>query len=255
MVVGLDDDIDRLFALPLDEFTAARDALAKELRAAGDKEGTSRVKALKKPNLPAWSLNQLARRHPDEIDELFDVTERVRRAQRKVMSGGKASELREVTDERNRVVARLTRLTRAILEEAGRAAAPQTMTAVGDSLLAIASDEEGAQVLRSGRLSRELKPEAIVDVGGLTLVPPEPEAPEPAKPGRDVAAARAAVEQATRRRDEAERAAESGEGETQRLAQAAEFARRAADARRAEADEAARALEGAEAALREAERD
>lgn len=249
----VEEELDRLYGLPLGEFTRARDALAKELRARGDRDAATRVKGLRKPNVAAWAINQLARAHPQEVDELFAATERVREVQRKVMSGGKG-DLRAVTDERNRVVARLVKLAAALLERGGHAASTATLQAIGDSLVAVASDEEGAATLRAGRLDRELEPSSVVDVGGLTLVPPVEAGSEPDRPrGPDVEALRAAVRDATRRRDEAERAAEQAAAEAERLSQAAEFARRAADARAAEAAEAAGALERAEAALEQAE--
>jgi hypothetical protein len=50
-----DPSVDRLYELPLDEFVAARDALAKERK-------DPAVKKLRKPTVPAWAVNQLARR-------------------------------------------------------------------------------------------------------------------------------------------------------------------------------------------------
>ena len=54
--MDLDAKIDALYALPLGEFTAARNALAKTLK--GDPAATT-VKALAKPSVLAWAINQL----------------------------------------------------------------------------------------------------------------------------------------------------------------------------------------------------
>src|SRR4051794_41911269 len=62
-----DEDIDRLYGLPLAEFTAARNALAKEL---GGEEGKG-VKALRKPSAAAWALNQAVREAPDKLAEVL----------------------------------------------------------------------------------------------------------------------------------------------------------------------------------------
>ena len=252
-----DDRISELYQLPLEEFTAARDELSKQLRSDGDKDAAARVKALKKPNIAAWTLNQLAHWHPDALNELFEVTSRVRDAQRKVMSGRKA-DLRAATDERNRIVGKLTKLAEGLLENGGHPASGQTMAAVGDSLVAVASDEEGAEALRRGRLAREFKPGAVVDVGVLGVVEDEEDDQAGAEAGPDDAAARrAALEDASRRAKQAAQAADAAEAEARRLAdeaeradrraksaaEAAEFARRGAEARRAEADEAAETLE------------
>jgi hypothetical protein len=55
---------DDLYALPLEEFTAARNELARSLKAAGDADEAARVKKLKKPPVSAWAVNQLARDDP-----------------------------------------------------------------------------------------------------------------------------------------------------------------------------------------------
>ena len=44
MADELEGRIDELYGLPLERFTAERDALAKELVTAGDREGAARVK-------------------------------------------------------------------------------------------------------------------------------------------------------------------------------------------------------------------
>ena len=254
--------LDEIYAAPIDEFTSTRNALAKQL----GKDG-AQIKALKKPNLAAWGLNQLARTHADELDELAAVTDKLRRAQRRAMSGGKPSDLRAATDERNRAAGRLTKLVERILKDAGHAAAASTLSAVRDSFVAIASDELGAELLRKGRLTRELQPGAIVDVGGLTLVggdEPDDE-PQPdrstlraAREARD--AARAALKGARDALREANREADRLEIEADQAAKAAkaaqekfDFARRAADARRGEVEDAEKAVEEAERAVEAAE--
>ena len=55
------DETARLYGLPLDEFTAERDAVAKRLRADGEREEAARIKKLRKPSVPAWAVNQAAR--------------------------------------------------------------------------------------------------------------------------------------------------------------------------------------------------
>lgn len=74
-------DIDALFQLPVDEFTSARNALANRLKAAGRADAASRVKALPKPPLSAWAVNQLYWRHRTAFDALLAAGDRLRRAQ------------------------------------------------------------------------------------------------------------------------------------------------------------------------------
>lgn len=259
-----EEALDRLYAAPVEEFTSTRNALAKEL--AGDKAAAASIKALKKPNLPTWALNQLARRHGDELEELFAVTDKLRTAQRRVLSGGKASDLRRATDERNAVVGKLTKLAASILREAGHGASAGALSAIGDSLVAVASDEEGAELLRKGRLTKELEPSAFVDVGGLTLV--ESAEPEGAGPETDASAiqearrelnearnalkqARDALKAADTDAQKASREADQAERQAKAAGEAAEFARRAAEARQAETEEAEKAVEATQRRLKQ----
>jgi hypothetical protein len=62
-----------LYGLPLDEFTKTRDELAKDLRKGGKKEAADEAKALRKPSVSAWMINQLARRHPQEMNDLTSL--------------------------------------------------------------------------------------------------------------------------------------------------------------------------------------
>ena len=48
-------DADRLFGLPLAEFTGERDALVRKLRDDGRRDEAAEVAALRKPVLAAWS--------------------------------------------------------------------------------------------------------------------------------------------------------------------------------------------------------
>ncbi len=60
--MGLEEELDRLYALPLNEFTAARDDVAKRLRGEGERELADEVKQLRKPPIAAWLVNQLGDR-------------------------------------------------------------------------------------------------------------------------------------------------------------------------------------------------
>jgi hypothetical protein len=261
-----EEALDKLYSVTLNEFTATRNWLSKEL-------GSAEIRTLKKPNVAAWTINQLVRAHPDEVEELFEVTGTLRNVQRHVLSGGRASELREAGEERAKVVARLTKLAEAILEASGRPATPSTLSAIRDSFIATASDDEGAERLRNGRLERELAPGAFVDVGGLTLVP-EPEADSKADTADDASDgsavletrrvlgeahaslkdARQALRDARREADALERDADEVERQAKAAREEADFSRRAADARKTDVDEAERAVKDADEAVRDAER-
>ena len=66
-----DDELDKLYRVPLSEFVFLRNALATELKKAGDADGAKRVKALVKPNASAWAVNQLYWKEPLSFDALI----------------------------------------------------------------------------------------------------------------------------------------------------------------------------------------
>ncbi len=63
--------LDELYGVPVEEFIAKRDELAKKLKAEGDKDGAAEVKKAHKPTLAAHALNLLAREARVELEELF----------------------------------------------------------------------------------------------------------------------------------------------------------------------------------------
>src|SRR5262245_66154805 len=74
--MSVEKDLDALFSLPLAEFTAARNALATRLKKAGSPDEAEQVKALAKPPLSAWVVNQLYWNHGDAFKELIATGKR-----------------------------------------------------------------------------------------------------------------------------------------------------------------------------------
>src|SRR5215212_8793341 len=81
------DDVDALFQLPLTEFTAARNALAGRMKKSGHSGDADAIKALPKPSVAAWVVNQLYWKHRSAFDRLIDTGERFRRAQAAHLAG------------------------------------------------------------------------------------------------------------------------------------------------------------------------
>ncbi len=163
---GVDARIAELYALPLEGFTAARNALAKELAGAGDKEGAARVRALAKPARSAWIMNQLVRDAGDDVRALIDAGDRLRKAQRRAVAGRGADEFRERADERRRLIAELVDRARAY--EGGSGAADQ-VTATLDTASA---DPAAGTLVMAGMLTKPLPPPTgFGEATGLELVP------------------------------------------------------------------------------------
>jgi hypothetical protein len=156
-VVDVEADLDELYALPLDEFTNARNALAKRLADTGDKDAAARVKKLAKPNVAAWALNQLSRRVPDDLARLYEIRDELEGADG-------AQEIRKLSDERRKLVTHLVNEAVGALEEAGHSAAAATRDRVSQSLLA-GGDDDDRDALLKGRLAKEITSSGLDSFG------------------------------------------------------------------------------------------
>ena len=107
-VDALEPQIDALYALPLAEFTAARNALAKTLK--GDT--AARVKRLEKSAAVAWAANQLFWRARLSYDRLMAAGRSLREAQVAALSGAAADLTRASTEHRAALSAAVTTATR-----------------------------------------------------------------------------------------------------------------------------------------------
>ena len=104
---GMDAVVDGLYALDPGEFVAARNELARRLRKEGQKQLAGEVAKLRRPSPAAWAVNQLARRHGDELERLVRAGEELRAAQERALAGGAPAELRQATRARREAVGRL----------------------------------------------------------------------------------------------------------------------------------------------------
>ena len=114
----LDDEVDALFRLPLAEFTGARNTLAARLKKSGRGDEAALVKALAKPPISAWAVNQLFWNHRDAFEQLIASADRFHKAQASP-GGGKIADIRAALDARREALAELTDLATSLLRDAG----------------------------------------------------------------------------------------------------------------------------------------
>ena len=207
-----------LYILPLDEFTAARDALAERLKAEGDPDEAKRVATLRKPSVAAWALNRVARSHPELVSRLIDSHKMLRKA-------GSRQAVEEASVTRRQAVAALTDAAMAELDKGSL----QTRDRVNRTLLAVATDAEGEADLAAGTLVRELEPSG--GGWGEMELPPVPE-PDPAEEDARVA------DEARERAAALEIEAIDAEAHVETAKQALAEARRRAKQARSAADKA-----------------
>lgn len=175
---------DRLYGLTLPEFTPARDALAKELKA--DKDLSARVKALKKPSLAAWVVNLLVRREPEQVEQVLSIGAALREAQANLAG----DELRALTRQRRQLTAAVTMTARGHANDLGQKITSSVADEVEATLTAAMVDADAAEAVRSGLLVKALATTglgdldltayvAVPEAAGFVPTPTELEPPEP----------------------------------------------------------------------------
>jgi hypothetical protein len=241
-----------LFELDPKEFVAARDALARELKASGDKDGAAAVKALKRPTVPLWALNQVARREPDAVGALVAAAAEARAAQDAVLGGGKPDELRGALTRRRDAAAAVARDARAVLRESGRSPESHERE-IEEAIDAATATDEGADLLRRGELSSIPDAAASGDDTMLAAllassgdVGKKRSAPARKQPSKQLEKARAELDARRRDAEEAMARLEAAERTHDEAQRAHEEAQRAAD-------RATKALARAEDAVRRLE--
>jgi hypothetical protein len=243
-----EEQLDRLYAAPLDEWVAVRDALAKELRTDGRAEDADEVKKRRKPSAPVWAANQLARRRPRCIRRLIEAAERLRTAQA-ARSDDFAAARAEERDALEAAVAE----GRTILAEAGSESEPMAAR-LEKTLRSAAASEATAQLLEAGRLDEELEASGFDALLGAFAsgAPPAKAKPSTGKRRQaELEAARKRVEEARAAATGARKAARDAEKQAEQLRRDWERAREEADAANDAAAEAEEELESARAALAE----
>jgi hypothetical protein len=160
-------DIDALFRLPLAEFTAARNALAQQLKKAGNGDQASQVAALPKPPVAAWTVNQLYWNHRKAFDQLIAAGERLRQVQASQLAG-RGGDMRGALEARRAALRELTRRATSILRDGGHAATPDTLRRVSTTLDALATYGNHGSAPAGGRLTHEVDPPGFEALAALT---------------------------------------------------------------------------------------
>ena len=165
VVPALEAELDELYAAPPENFIRARNDLAQRLKQAGQVDVAARVKQLRKPTVPLWAVNQLARRHHDEVRALLDAGDRLRAAQQAALRG-EAEELRTATADERKLLRSLTQRGQELLRETGHSADPKRIVA---TLRAAAVDPDGRELLEQGRLSEDLEASGFDAFAGMEI--------------------------------------------------------------------------------------
>lgn len=224
--MALVQETQKLYGLPPSEFTAARNARAKELRK-DDPELAAAVAGLPKPTVAAAALNELVREDPSEVRALVQSGKRLRQAQEAAVAGKKGADLNAAIQEHRAALDRVQRDLRR------RKLSGPTLEKAMKTLRATSVDPDLQPLLERGILHEDLTAAGFgLDPG---LVPARPKQPAPAakpaakpKPQPDPKL-RAKLKTAEAELADAERRAEHVRRDLERAKEAVERARQAVD--------------------------
>ncbi|HUR35268.1 MAG TPA: hypothetical protein VM032_15800 [Vicinamibacterales bacterium] len=238
---AIEQKIDDLYALPLSDFTAARNALAKSLT--GDDR--ARVKQLEKPSVVAWAVNRLYWVERRTFDRLLAAGRALRVAQIAALEG-RAADLREATASHRQALSDAVSATLRLVDAATPRPAAEPLSRMLEAL-SLAPKLPGAP----GRFTEAVQPAGFEALAGITpdarAIAPRPEKPRPAVPPAGLRQARPVDAAAERRRAQADAAA-------RKAAEAAHAdARRDLDQARADLQRAATRADAARRQLAQAE--
>lgn len=169
--LDLHGEADKLYQAPLAEFTAARNALAARIKAAHGADAAAHVKALVKPSIAAWVLNQLYWRHQAEFMALLMAGDALRLAQQQRL-GGAEVDVAPPTRARQSAMDTLLALATDILKDGGHAPSPDMRQRLLGSLDALAAYGTGSLAPRAGRLTEDVPAPGFAAFAGLAIPAP-----------------------------------------------------------------------------------
>lgn len=157
-----------------EDFVATRHALARQARAAKDRELARRIEGLRKPSRSAWLVNQLARDPQADLGELFSLGPLLAQ----MHTAGSPEQLRELTILRRRTVAALVARAVDVGRSRGQTVTEPVRREVETCLEAALSHPEAAKQVLQGCLVKAPTTAAAFPMD-LFEMPPAPATPGP----------------------------------------------------------------------------
>jgi hypothetical protein len=154
---AVDARIDELYQQPLDNFVAARNALAKTLSG----EEAQRVRKLSKPTVVPWAVNQLYWRARATYDRLIKAGASLRQTQIASLEGHQ-SDLPAAIDAHRRAIADAVKESERLALETGAHPDADALTRTLESL-SLAAEPPA----RPGRLTEALRPAGFEALAGI----------------------------------------------------------------------------------------
>lgn len=142
--------VDALARTAPDEFVVRRNALAKQLGAAEQRDAATAVAAMRKPTWIDWALCELAHASPQEVGAFVELAVAVRDAQSAAIEGREGGDLRSAMRRMREAASSLARSASLLLVGAGR---PADDLGIVRRLTELATSTTSLERLRAGRLT------------------------------------------------------------------------------------------------------
>ncbi|MBT1001485.1 hypothetical protein KIH31_02620 [Paenarthrobacter sp. DKR-5] len=257
----LSDAARELYALPPDEFVAARNERSKRAAREGDKESGAKIKALAKPSAAAWALNMLARQEPGLVGSVVALGAELRAAQ----EHPDRKKLTELGRRRHEVLKQTVDRAGELSKELGHPLSAAAVSDVERSLWAVLASAGAAAAVSAGSLVKTLSPteleppdvQAAVAVPGVlefSALQTEPSAAPVESKSRRSSAEAARRAKAERRAEDSERRAHDADAELAAADHHLEDLERRRDGMTAELEELEAKIEAAERDLLDIDR-
>ncbi len=169
----LQEELERLYALPPAAFTGARNELAARLRREGRRDAAAEVKALPRPTPSAWATSRLMRLEPARFRALLAAGGQARQAQSQVLAGGAAAtaaaaaRLRDALRHARTLIEELRRRGLELLGASGSPTSSGTADRLGADLQALAFTAGAESAIARGWLDHDLEPPGFEVLAGL----------------------------------------------------------------------------------------
>jgi chromosome segregation ATPase len=170
------------------EFVSVRDLRVSQAKKAGDRDLATAIKQLRRPTTGAWLANLLVRERRDRVNDLLDLGDALRQAQKELAG----SDLRRLSQQRRQLVSALGDEAGVIAGESGHQVNESGIQDLEATLEAALADGAAAEALRTGSLTVGLRYSGFgsVDLSGAVAAPegrrPAPASrPDPPKRNRE----------------------------------------------------------------------
>jgi hypothetical protein len=152
-----EERLDELYREHPDGFVAGRNQLAKDVRAAGDREEAERIRKLRRPSVAAWLINRTALSSPEPLEEFAGVSRRLEEAQARALEGDDdaVAEWRAAATREREARSEVVDIAAALARDSGQSVNPRVLDLVAETLQAAAGDSDLRGRVMRGRLERE----------------------------------------------------------------------------------------------------